>query len=29
LFRTGQVEYARRVLWVRQDVQLLKRDGVK
>ncbi|MBI5052192.1 MAG: hypothetical protein HZB52_02870 [Chloroflexi bacterium] len=27
LFRSGQVEYARRVLWVRQDVQLLKREG--
>ncbi len=27
LFRTGQVEYSRRVLWVRQDVQLLKREG--
>ena len=26
LFRTGQVEYARRVLWVRQDVQLLKKE---
>ncbi len=27
LFRSGQVEYARRVLWVRQDIQLLKREG--
>jgi len=26
LFRSGQVDYARRVLWVRQDVQLLKRE---